>query len=349
MPSLESSDTRSDAVCVEWLRSMGASVVRSETNLTKRRPGGFTLIELLVVIAIIGALVALMLPAVQHARESARKTQCGNNLKQIGLGMHAYLNTFKSFPPGYVSQVLPDHDDGGPGWAWGATLMPFIEEAGLHDQINFTASLRGEESANVRLTSVPLFICPTDSNFQSIIDIQSKSSSIVICKMAAGNYVASAGTVRPTCKLCRDRFDGVFGGNLAILPRELTDGLSKTLAVGERSTRWSNATVWGVLPNSRVWDNLQPGAYSAGPAFVLGTTFHEGFNIETSNEMTHEMHDSLAESFGSEHVGGAFFLFCDAGVRFVWDYTDPAVMNAMSTRDGIPHSGVERIIHESPF
>ena len=85
------------------------------------------------VIAIIGVLVALMLPAIQTARESARKTQCANNLKQIGLGMHAYLLNHKAFPPGYISRVLPDHDDGGPGWAWGAMIMPFIEEAPLHD------------------------------------------------------------------------------------------------------------------------------------------------------------------------------------------------------------------------
>jgi len=314
-----------------------------------KRQGGFTLVELLVVIAIIGVLVALMLPAIQHARESARRTHCGNNLKQIGLGMHGYLGAYKNFPPGYVSEVRPDLDDGGPGWAWGAMLMPFIEEASLHDQINYSLSLRDKATETVRLTSVPLFICPTDSNFQAIIDIQSKSSSIVMCKMAAGNYIANSGTIRPTCKICRDQFDGVFGRNRAIKPRELTDGLSKTLAIGERSTHWSNATIWGVVPNSRVWDNLQPGAYSAGPAFVLGTTFHEGFNIEASKEMTHEMHDSLAEGFGSEHVGGAFFLFCDGGVRFIWDFTDPAVMNAMSTRDGNPHSGVESIIHSSPF
>jgi prepilin-type processing-associated H-X9-DG protein len=141
----------------------------------------------------------------------------------------------------------------------------------------------------------------------------------------------------------------MFGRNRRIEPRELQDGFSKTLAVGERSSHWSRATLWGVVPNSKIIDNQQPGLYAAGPAYVLGTTFAEGFNIETSEEMDHATMGTLAESFGSRHPGGCHFMFCDAGVRFVWDDADPAVMNALSTRDGNPHSGTERIIHDSPF
>jgi hypothetical protein len=300
----------------------------------------------LIVIAVIGMLMALLLPAVQKARESARKSQCANNLKQIGLGMHAYLLDRNAFPPGYVSKVLPDHDDWGPGWAWGAQLMSHIEETPLREQINFSDSLRFHP---IRLTSVPLFICPSDDNFEPIIDIPSKSSTLVICRMAAANYIGSAGTVRPTCKLCRDQFDGVFGRNRAIKPKELLDGLSKTLAIGERASYWSRPALWGVVPNSKILDNQKPGLYAAGPAYVLGTTFHEGFNIESSTEMDHGTMGTFAESFGSMHPGGAFFMFCDASVRFVWDDADPAIMNALSTRDGNPHSGVERVIHESPF
>jgi hypothetical protein len=166
--------------------------------------------------------------------------------------------------------------------------------------------------------------------------------------MAAANYVGSAGTVRPTCKICRDHFDGVFGRNRAIEPRELEDGLSKTLAVGERSSFWARAVMWGVVPNSKLPDNQQPGKYAGGPGYVLGTTFKEGFNIELS-PLDVEEKDTYAESFGSQHPGGSFFLFCDAGVRFVWDSTDPAVMNTLSTRHGRPHSGKEQIIHASPF
>jgi prepilin-type N-terminal cleavage/methylation domain-containing protein len=310
---------------------------------------GFTLVEILVVVAIIAILITLMLPAIQATRESARKSQCANNLKQIGLGMHAYLDNHKAFPPGYTSKVKADHDDAGPGWSWGARIMPFLEESPLHDQIDYNAALWGSESKAVRMTSVALFACPSDEMFERIINIPSKSSTLIICQMAAGNYVASAGTIRPTCKLCRDAFDGVFGRNRAIKPKELQDGLSKTLAIGERASHWSRPTIWGVTPNSKVIDNQKPGLYAAGPAYVLGTTFNEGFNIETSEDMDHGTMGTFAESFGSRHPGGAFFLFCDAGVRFVYDDADPAIMNALSTRDGRPHSGEERIIHESPF
>jgi prepilin-type N-terminal cleavage/methylation domain-containing protein len=311
------------------------------------RSRGFTLVELLVVIAIIGVLIALMLPAVQKARESARKTQCANNLRQIGVGMHTYMLSHKAFPAGYISTVLPDRDDGGPGWAWGSIILPHIEEVALRDSINMSASVESEAAKETRLTSLALFICPSDETFEAIIDIPAKDNQ-VICRMAAGNYVGSAGTVRPTCKRCRDYFDGVFGRNRAIKPRELQDGLSKTLAIGERASYWSRPTIWGVVPRSKILDNQQPALYAAGPAYVLGTTFHEGFNIETE-EMDHATVGTFAESFGSRHPGGAFFMFCDAGVRFVWDDADPAIMNGLSTRDGNPHSGTERVIHESPF
>src|SRR5262245_47188647 len=96
----------------------GASLMSGSYFRRASQSAAFTLVELLVVVAIIGVLVALLLPGIQAAREAARKAQCANNLKQIGLGMHAYLLNHKAFPPGYKSEVLPDHDDGGPGWSW---------------------------------------------------------------------------------------------------------------------------------------------------------------------------------------------------------------------------------------
>jgi prepilin-type N-terminal cleavage/methylation domain-containing protein len=321
-------------------------IVRKSRRLRPLRLG-FTLVEILVVVAIIGILIALMLPAIQAARESARKTKCANNLKQIGLAIHNYMDAKKSFPPGYVTKVLPNLDDGGPGWSWGPMIMPHFEDGAAFEQVHLDEPIASDKN-KIRLQSMPGFICPSDGEFEPLIDIPEKKTTRILCQMAAGNYVGNVGTVRPTCKICRDHFDGIFGRNRPIEPRELEDGLSKTICVGERSAFWSRAAIWGVVPNSKLIDNQQEGKYAGGPGYVLGTTFKEGFNIETVPLDAEEI-DSYAESFGSQHPGGSFFLFCDGGVRFVFDSTDPAVMNAISTRHGRPHSGTEQIIHESPF
>jgi prepilin-type N-terminal cleavage/methylation domain-containing protein/prepilin-type processing-associated H-X9-DG protein len=309
---------------------------------------GFTLVEILVVVSIIGALIALLLPAIQAARESARRTQCGNNLRQIGIAMQHYLATMKVFPPGYVSELTATRDDAGPGWAWGAHLLPYFEEVEAFRLVNFNKSVADSSMKRVREDSIETFICPSDGGFQSLIEIPYSHGHGVICKMAAASYVASAGTIRPTCKLCRDNFDGVFGRNRSVAPAELGDGLSMTLAAGERSTHWANATMWGVVPDSSLPDHQTPDRYAAGPAYVLGTTFNKGFNIE-AGEIDDHMIETLAESFGSAHRAGCNFLFCDGGARYVRNSIDPAVMNALSTRDSNPHSGKEVIIHESPF
>ena len=98
----------------------------NELSRKRRRAGGFTLVELLVVIAIIGVLIGLLIPAVQSSRESARKAQCINHLKQVGLALHNHIVSKGSLPAGYVSDVLNNADDKGPGWSWGAQLMPFV-------------------------------------------------------------------------------------------------------------------------------------------------------------------------------------------------------------------------------
>src|SRR5574338_477374 len=101
----------------------------------------FTLIELLVVIAIIGVLIALLLPAVQAAREAARRASCLNNLKQIGLAMHNYQDAVGAFPPGYLSLTVNDQPNGaelGPGWSWGAFILPQMEQAAVYNAINFS-------------------------------------------------------------------------------------------------------------------------------------------------------------------------------------------------------------------
>src|SRR5947208_1284614 len=108
--------------------------------MTRPRPrSGFTLIELLVVIAIIGVLIALLLPAVQQAREAARRVQCTNNLKQIGLGLHTYQAAVGAFPPGWISRPDPlTGDNAGPGWGWASMILPQLEQKPVFDAINFS-------------------------------------------------------------------------------------------------------------------------------------------------------------------------------------------------------------------
>src|SRR5437868_4869579 len=128
----------------------------------RRRPRGFTLIELLVVIAIIAVLIGLLLPAVQKIRETASRTRCANNLKQLGLGLHNYNYTLGTFPPGYRAKGI------GVGWGWGAYLLPFLEQQATYDALGVASKPFGDGgtlAAPTPLTQTTLnvFVCPSDT------------------------------------------------------------------------------------------------------------------------------------------------------------------------------------------
>lgn len=306
-----------------------------------------TLVELLVVLAIVGILITMLLPAVQFAREAARRASCFNNLRQVGIALHVYMDRQSSFPSGYLSRVvLPSREDGGPGWSWGSLILPDVEQNALSQKVNFGLPVESAASAEVRSVSLATFVCPSDSEFEPVIEIPSLANDQVICTMAASSYVACVGTVRPTCKICRDAFDGVFGRNRGITAADIVDGLADTIAVGERAFKWSTPALYGVVAGSELIDRLIDGRLAAGPGYVLGTTFKDGFNVEEIVDDPREDH-SLAESFGSMHPGGANFVFCDGAAHYIRDNIDPAVMNAISTRYGDPKGG--ETIHANPF
>jgi prepilin-type N-terminal cleavage/methylation domain-containing protein len=219
----------------------------------------FTLIELLVVIAIIAILLGLLLPAVQKIREAAARTQCQNNLKQIGLAFHNYHSTYRCFPPGFASQAAArDGPSLGPGWGWGAYLLPYLEQNNVYRQINFSKDISDPANAQARLTSLPVFLCPSDSPAGLTTTVRDGSGN-PICDVAFGNYVGMAGVYEVSgYPDTSNGAPGVLLRNSKVRVTDIRDGSSNTLFVGERAWMWqgrvrSPMTTSSRRPSTRLW------------------------------------------------------------------------------------------------
>ncbi|MGQ0633137.1 MAG: DUF1559 family PulG-like putative transporter [Planctomycetaceae bacterium] len=190
-----------------------------------RRHTAFTLIELLVVIAIIAVLTSLLLPAVQQAREAARRTQCKNNLKQIGLALHNYLDSYTRFPPSYC--VVPGVTTTvGGQWSFRARILPFLEQANLQGLVNWNLAYSAQ--LNVATTRVPTFLCPSEVN-----DIMRVNPSTGIARDYPANYAANFGTWKIWDPTNGTAGDGAFHPNSRYSTAEFTDGTSNTLCAAE--------------------------------------------------------------------------------------------------------------------
>ncbi|MFO1005133.1 MAG: DUF1559 domain-containing protein [Planctomycetaceae bacterium] len=186
------------------------------------RRSGFTLIELLVVIAIIAVLIALLLPAVQQAREAARRSQCKNNLKQIGLAMHNYLETFTKFPPGgtYASGTA------GSGWSVQSRILPYVDQANLQNLIDFSLNYNVAPNQNtVTAKRIPLFMCPSETNDRAYPDGPTTHYPL--------NYAVNYGSWLVWDPVTGKTGDGAFAPNSSLSDRNFTDGTSNSIGVSE--------------------------------------------------------------------------------------------------------------------
>ncbi len=292
------------------------------------RRRAFTLIELLVVIAIIAVLMALLLPAVQQAREAARRTRCRNNLKQIGLALHNYHDVHSVFPPGWISVSGGTHSahNGLNGAGWGTMLLPFLDQTPLYEA--FDSRLAIEDPANTlfRETRLSVFRCPSDPQPETFEIHDDATGTVVLATLPIANYVGSFGTVdlhdctaapgtAPVTASGQCASDGIFYHNSRVRLRDVTDGTSNTLMVGERRT------------------DADAGWYSTWVGMVSGG--EEAFQ-RILGVSDHVPNDPVAhfDDYSSHHAGGALFVKGDGSVHFVSENIDLSLWHALATRNG---------------
>jgi prepilin-type N-terminal cleavage/methylation domain-containing protein/prepilin-type processing-associated H-X9-DG protein len=300
------------------------NLVSSQGVIMVRRTA-FTLVELLVVIAIIGVLIALLLPAVQAAREAARRSQCKNNLKQIGLALHNYDSARRSFPPGFVSKSDTVNGPGtGPGWGWAAHILPYLEESSV--PVDLTRAITDPIHDQVRVLQLPIFRCPSDAAEEPVFSVQDESAH-EITKLAFGNYVGVAGTFEVS--VFPDTGTGVLFRNRTIRIKDITDGTSHTIMIGERASKQSPQSTWVgavtgavVPPKNPTYEEEEP------PVLVLTNTGTAADGRVPNNELDH------VEDSNSEHPQGVHFMFCDGSVQAISNDIDPDVWEAIGTRAG---------------
>lgn len=321
--------------------------------MTRRHNNGFTLVELLVVIAIVGTLVGLLLPAVQSARESARRTSCSNNIRQLGLALHHIHDHASRFPAGWTAGSADEQ----PGWGWASHLLPQLEAGNLHDRIDFRKPLFLATAADIhreiRETVIPTFSCPSDvrgpTETAGIFDIGADDGLdehdehpgeeehsgdeehahhgfhpvdggdlAALCRVAKGNYVGMYGWQHEVEEEPAAG-DGIFFRNSRIGFKDIIDGSSQTILIGERSSRLGCSTWAGVIAGAE-----------AMRARVVGVGDH------VPNTSRH------FDDFSSGHSRGVQFVYADASTHFLSDSIDETVYHALSTRAG------GELVSESP-
>ena len=301
--------------------------------MVRRNGNGFTLVELLVVIAIIGILIALLLPAVQAAREAARRSQCSNNLKQLSLALHNYHDTFKTFPPaGITINQL----------SWHVFILPFIEQGSLHDQFSFAqGSFRDADKQEHGLNRIDGFLCPSCPG-----EYTGWKHANAQVPAGSGNEPYTThyhGVMGPrgTNPYTGDAYRvlaqniGSYGGyaqqGALTFPaparfRDFLDGTSNTYAIGE--TSWETPT-----QKNTTWRNWIFGANGPFDTTETNRAFPGCKNVFYPIN-TYIVTTFNNTSFGSNHPGGCQFAISDGSVRFVSETIENSLYLATASRDG---------------
>ena len=310
----------------------------------RRLKHGFTLVELLVVIAIIGILIALLLPAVQAAREAARRMQCANNFKQVGIGMHGYSNAVGTFPMGVAVWDTPStcsapSDPANsyyPGFGWATFLLPYIEDAATYDRFKFfVPNYSYPPNFQAAATFVTAYLCPSDAQGRELVSCCSnkKNGADEAEDLAKTNMSGVADSRNWTCdqRFPRRDGDGMLFSHPGVRVSEVSDGTSNTLFVGE-NPGGGNGThlgqfwvTWNVMSTQnginlplrlQGYNSSLPGA-SGSSANALGNPWSPD-----------------TYGFGSHHPGGCHFLLVDGSVHFFSEIVSQHTLDAMATRAG---------------
>ncbi|MBN1588790.1 MAG: DUF1559 domain-containing protein [Pirellulales bacterium] len=303
-----------------------------------RTSQGFTLVELLVVIAIIGILIALLLPAVQAAREAARRVSCTNKLKQIGLALQNYHSAHRRFPPGGLFGQGPKGDHSGFGFA--AMIMPYMELGVLYDNLDFTKDFNITPNIDQAIKAADSFRCPSFSGADGETWTITPGS---IDDLSVGNYSGVSGAdppdtsgsplhyLYPSGGHCGAYYiNGILYPGSRVSVRDIVDGTASTFIVGERIFElrsWMRGDYYQDTLD-RPW--LVCSASAKGITKPLNPPPGEWIydpKIGTRNILFNELY------FGSEHPGGANFAKADGSVDFVEESVDFAVLKATATRD----------------
>ncbi len=284
-------------------------------SVRRPRRRAFTLIELLVVIAIIAILIALLLPAVQQAREAARRTQCRNNLLQLGLALHNYDMSFEVLPPGTVNSEGPIKNEAvGYHVSWTVQFLPMLEHTPLFNKFDFNAGAYSANSEPVRSAQLAYLTCPSDYEF---LYVNEKLGTLF-----ASSY---AGVFGGEDVAIDARNNGLLFMNSSITFREIRDGSSNTLVFGEKINPRESADLGWTSGTSATLRNT-------------GVAINQGWDVinyisRTESKVTEPPSAGATGGFSSQHTGGALFMLADGSARFISEHVDQKLFSNLGNRE----------------